>query len=149
MIELIFETLNEQRSDISLRLENRQMMDVDAIGESVICAAEYIVSLLSHGLPKSVYQLTLFNLLTKQGFKLQTQLSESQGSLNKNRQKEIIIVNEKLVIECVVQDEPISDAQRRLMFDYDNNSVTGLIVNFGDCHSESSITRVYQNSVLH
>jgi len=149
MTELIFETLNEQRSDISLRLENSQMKDVDAISESVICAAEYIGSLLSYGLPKSVYQLTLFNLLSKQGFKLHTHKSEHQGSLQQNRQKEIIIVNEMLVIECVVQGEPISDSQRRQMFDHDNNSVTGIIVNFGDCHPENSIIKVYQNSVLH
>ena len=149
MTELIFETLSEQKNDFSLRLENSQMIDVGVISESVVCAAEYIVSSLSQGLPKSVYQLALFNLLKKQGFKLQTQKSESQGNLRKSRQKEIIIVNEKLVIECLVQEKPVSDTQRRLMFDYDNNSVAGIIVNFGDCYSERSITKVYQNSVLH
>ncbi len=145
---IINEILNE-RDDFSLRLENRLLMDADVISESVICAVEYVVSLLSYGLPKSVYQLTLFNLLSKQGFKLQTQNSQQRGGLEEGRKKEIIIVNGILVIECVVQKEWISDSQRRLMFDHDNNSVTGIMVNFGDCSTENSIIKVYQNSVLH
>ncbi len=145
---MINEILKE-RDDLSLRFENRHLLDADVISESVICAAEYVASLLSYGLPKSVYQLTLFNLLSKQGFKLQIQNSEKIGGLEECRKKEIIIVNEILVIECVVQKDLISDSQRRLMFDHDNNSVTGIIVNFGDCPIENSIIKVYQNSVLH
>ncbi|VAW52129.1 hypothetical protein MNBD_GAMMA05-660 [hydrothermal vent metagenome] len=147
MTYIFNEILNEQ-DDLSLRLENRLLMDADVISESVICAAEYVVSLLGYGLPKSVYQLTLFNLLSEQGFKLQTQNSASLGH-EEGCEKEVIIVNKILVIECVMQKELISDSQRRLMFDHDNNSVTGIIVNFGDCSTKNSITRVYQNSVLH
>ncbi len=148
MTYIFSEILNEQ-GDLSLRLENRLLMDADVISESVICAAEYVVSLLGYGLPKSVYQLTLFNLLSEQGFKLQIQNSDLPGGHEEGCEKKVIIVNKILVIECVMQKELISDSQRRRMFDYDNNSVTGIIVNFGDCSTENSITRVYQNSVLH
>ncbi|PCJ88903.1 MAG: hypothetical protein COA54_01355 [Thiotrichaceae bacterium] len=147
MTNLIIETLNEGKSDYSLRLENSQIIDVETISESVICAAEYVASLLSHGLPKSIYQLTLFNLLAKQGFKLQIQRTEVTAGLAEDRQKEIIIVNELLVIECVAHDEKIRDSQRGLMFD--NNSLTGIIVNFASGQTENPITSVYQNSVLH
>jgi len=148
MRNLINEALNE-RDDISLRLENRSLIDVDTISESVIRAAEYVIGLLSYGLPKSVYQLAIFNLLSRHGFKLEIQKLVDNGSDEDGRKKEIIIVNEVLVIECVVQSELIPNLQQRLMFDHDNNSEAGIIINFGALHTENSITRVYKNSVLH
>ena len=148
MTSLINEVLKVS-DDISSRKQNSLSMDVETICESVICTTEYVVSSLSSGLPKSVYQLALFNQLSKNGFRLKIHEVEHGDCVESGWKKEIIIVNDVLAIECVVQDELITDSQRRLMLDQDNNSVAGIFVNFSDFHNEHPITRVYQNSVLH
>jgi len=132
-----------------MRLKNNSMMSIEDISYNVICAVDSVKESLSLCLPKSIYQLTLFNLLARQGFKLHTQEDDFYDSLNKYHKKEIIVVNETLVIECVVQESDITDSQRRMMFDYDNDFVTGIIINFGNVEDNKTITRVYQNSVLH
>jgi len=148
MRNVINEAVNE-RDEISLRQENRLLMDVDAISESVICTAEYVVSLLSYGLPKSVYQLALFNLLSKHGFKLEILRTKNNVGNEADEMNEIIIVNEKLVIECMAQSESVTESQQSSMFGHENNSVAGVIVNFGAFHTEGSITRVCKDRVLH
>ena len=124
--------------------------DIDTLFNGVIAAADSIYKTLSLGLPKSVYQLKLINLLSKQGFLLETETSMLHYCVEKEPDRELIIVNGTLVIECFAEDEMTDHYHRRIVFDMTNNNYEmGLLINFGADMNNNGITKVIQTSVSH
>ena len=124
--------------------------DIDTLFNGVIAAADSIYKTLSLGLPKSVYQLKLINILTKQGFQLETETSRLHYCVEKEPARELIIVNGTLVIECFVEDEMADHYHRRIVFDMTNNNYEmGLLINFGADMKNNGITKVMHTPVSH
>lgn len=124
--------------------------DIDTLFNGVIAAADSIYKTISLGLPKSVYQLKLINLLSKQGFQLETETSMLHSCVYGEPDRELVIVNGALVIECFAEDEMIDHYHRRIVFDLTNNNhEMGLLINFGADMNNNGITKVIQTSVPH
>jgi len=125
-------------------------IDISRLSNCVVAAAKNVYQELVPGLPKSVYQLKLFNCLTRQGFQLNTELSMLSQCADNELCRDIIIVNGVLVIECIVDDVVLRHYQRRIMFDLQNNDyAVGLLINFSESMQDNAITIVKQNAVSH
>ncbi len=124
--------------------------DIDKLTYVVISSAKSIYSKMGPGLPKCIYQLNLYNDLLKKGLQLQTEVSMLNHCVKNETDRELIIVNEKILIECVVEDDINYHFQKRLMFDLENTSHTkGLLINFHETKQDDMITVVDITSVFH
>ncbi len=124
--------------------------DIDKLASAVMASIKNIYKTLKPGLPKCVYQLKLYNDLLKKGFKLQMEMSMLNRAVKYEVTRELIIVDEILVIECVVDNEIIDHHQKRVMFDLENNSYAkGLLINFSDEIQKDMITVIDRSSVFH
>jgi GxxExxY protein len=124
--------------------------DIEKLTFDVIESARNIFQTLKPGLPRCVYQLKLYNDLLKKGFHLQTETSALSLAVSREFERELIIVNGTLVIECTIENETLNDHRKRVMFDLENNGYTNaLLLNFaGDMHCEM-ITVSNHHSVFH
>ena len=122
----------------------------DKLLHQVIKSAKNIHMMLKPGLPKCVYQLKLYNDLLKKGLRLQTEMSALNLAVRQETARELIIVDETLVIECIIENRINSHHHKRIMFDLENNGYeTGMLINFSD-DMESEVVSVLNNgSVFH
>jgi len=124
--------------------------DLERLTFDVIESARNIFLTLKPGLPRCVYQLKLYNDLLKKGFQLQTEMSALNLAVSREPERELIIVNEALVIECIVEDEANHQYRKRVMFDLENNGYTNaLLLNFTDDMHSEMITISNHHSVFH
>jgi len=124
--------------------------DIEKLTFDVIESARNIYQSLKPGLPKCVYQLKLYNDLLKKGFHLQTEISALNIAVNGELDRELIIVNETLVIECIVEDITSGHHRKRVMFDLENNGYkNGLLINFTDDMRSEMLTASNHYSVFH
>ncbi len=116
----------------------------------VINAAKNIHAILKPGLPKCVYQLKLYNDLLKKGFQLQTEMSALNLAVKQESSRELLIVNESLIIECIVENKIHARYHKKIMFDLENNGYTkGLLINFSDEMQSDIVTTGKHCSVFH
>ncbi len=116
----------------------------------VINAAKNIHAILKPGLPKCVYQLKLYNDLLKKGFQLQTEMSALNLAVKQESRRELLIVNESLIIECIVENKIHAHYHKKIMFDLENNGYTkGLLINFSDEMQSDIVTTGKHCSVFH
>lgn len=123
---------------------------IDDLVSEVNNVARSIHQTLKSGLPICIYQLTLYNELLKKGLQLQTEMSALNLAVKQEAERELIIVNGSLIIECVVKHKINSHYHKRVMFDLENNGYSsGLLISFSDeLHSEM-ITTVNHSSIVH
>jgi len=106
---------------------------VDRLIIDVVASANDIHHALKPGLPRCVYQLKLYNDLLKKGFQSQTEMSALNIAVTQEADRELIIVNEVLVIECIVETDINDRCHKKIMFDLENNGYEkGLLINFSD-----------------
>lgn len=116
----------------------------------VINSAKNIHAILKPGLPKCVYQLKLYNDLLKKGFQLQTEMSALNLAVKQETSRELLIVNESLIIECIVENKIHAHYHKKIMFDLENNGYTkGLLINFSDEMQSDMVTTGKHCSVFH
>ena len=116
----------------------------------VINSAKNIHAILKPGLPKCVYQLKLYNDLLKKGFQLQTEMSALNLAVKQESSRELLIVNESLIIECIVESKIHAHYHKKIMFDLENNGYTkGLLINFSDEMKSDMVTTEKHCSVFH
>lgn len=116
----------------------------------IIESAKTIHTILKPGLPKCVYQLKLYNDLLKKGFQLQTEMSSLNIAVRQETARELIIVNECLIIECIVESEINDHYHKKIMFDLENNGYAkGLLINFSDEMQSDMVTTINHCSVFH
>lgn len=121
--------------------------EIDTLSEVVTKTAKNIYLSLKPGLPKCVYQLKLFNQLVKKGFQLEMEISMLNQCAKNEPVRELIIVNESLVVECIAENEVIDHYQKRIMFDLENtNNEVGLLINFAVSMQQIEITKVVRKS---
>ncbi len=124
--------------------------DSEKLMSYVIESAKNIHMMLKPGLPKCVYQLKLYNDLLKKGFQLQTEMSALNLAVKQETARELIIVDESLIIECVVENQISRHQHKRIMFDLENNGYeTGLLINFSDEIESEMVTVLNHGSVFH
>jgi len=124
--------------------------DSNKLVSYVIESAKNIHMTLKPGLPKCVYQLKLYNDLLKKGFQLQTEMSALNQAVKQETARELIIVDDSLIIECIVEHQINSHHHKRIMFDLENNGYeAGLLINFSDEMMNEVVTASNQNSVFH
>jgi len=129
---------------------NNSLIDINELSNDVIAAVASVRLALKPGFPKSVYQLMLFNNLIKKGCQLETEISMLNHCVKNEPDRELIIVNGMLVIECILDDKLINHYQKRIMFDLQNNGLAmGLLINFNADMQKNRITKVYQNFGIH
>lgn len=117
---------------------------------NVIDSAKIIHMALKSGLPKCVYQLKLYNDLLKKGFRLQTEMSALNLAVKQEAARELLIVNESLIIECIIENKIHDHYHKRIMFDLENNAYAkGLLINFSDELQSSVVTTISHCSVFH
>jgi len=105
--------------------------DIDRLIFDVLDTARSIHHSLKSGLPKCIYQLKLTNKLIKNGFQLHTEKSVLKLAVTQESDRELIIVNDSLIIECVSENAMNDRCQKRLVFDLENNGyANGLLINF-------------------
>lgn len=125
-------------------------VNLDDLCGTVIEAVNQVYRNLVPGLPKSVYQLNLLKYLASKGLQLETEDSALTRCITDEHEREIIIVNDLLVLECIVEEKIISHFQKRIMFDIENNDhAMGLLINFGKDFQGNSVEKIYQNSLSH
>lgn len=124
--------------------------DIDKLIIEVMQAGKEIHLALKQGLPKCVYQLALYNDLLKKGFHLQTEMSVLSLALKKEAARELIIVNDILVIECVVESKIHSHHHKRIMFDLENKAyIKSLLINFSSEMQSYMLINKNYNAVIH
>jgi len=124
--------------------------DIDKLIFDIIDSAKNIHHLLKPGLPKCVYQLKLYNDLLKKGFQLQIEMSVLNLAVKQETARELIIINESLIIECLIEDKINDHHHRRIMFDLENNGyVKGLLINFSDEMQSNMVSTINNHSVFH
>jgi len=124
--------------------------DIDKLIFDIIASAKSIHSLLKPGLPKCVYQLKLYNDLLKKGFQLQTEMSVLNLAVKQETARELIIINESLIIECLIEDKINDHHHKRIMFDLENNGYAkGLLINFSDEMQNNMVSIANNHSVFH
>lgn len=142
--------LADQNSKRLYSAMNNSLIDVDELTNDVVSAVTCINSELKQGVPKSVYQLKLLNSLIKNGFRLETEASMLNHCVKSEPDRELIIVNGLLVIECIMDDNVSRYSHKRIMFDLQNNGhAIGLLINFNKNMQNKGITKVYQNFGIH
>ncbi len=107
-------------------------MQIETLTNAVIDIARNICSTLGAGLPVSVYRMVLLKQLNMLGLQLQTESSVLSRCANGEPEREIVIVEGRLVIECALSDEVDEVARKRLVFDVEANDYeVGVLINFG------------------
>lgn len=113
-------------------------------------SARKIHRTLKAGLPKCIYQLKLYNDLLKKGFQLQTEMSVLNLAIKHEAERELIIVNGSLVIECIVEESTDHQYRKKVMFDLENNGYDrGLLINFSDELQSQMIATAKHNPAIH
>jgi len=124
--------------------------DIENLIFEVTQSAANIHRALKAGLPKCVYQLKLYNDLLKKGFRLQTKMSVLNLAVKQEAERELIIVNDSLVIECIAENAIDERCRKKVMFDLENNGYArGLLINFSDEIQSHIIATVKHNSAIH
>lgn len=124
--------------------------NIDKLIFDVIESAKSVHLSLNPGLPKCVYQLKLYNDLLKKGFHLQIEMSALNLAVKQEAARELIIVNQRLVIECVADNQTNDHYHKRIMFDLENNDYRkGLLINFSDEMQSDIIATDKHHSVFH
>lgn len=150
MNDIAYENCTDQKTKQLYSTLNNTLIDINKLTNDVIKEASCVKQTLKPGLPKSVYQLKLLNHLIKKGYHLETETSMLNYCVEDEPQRELIIVNGILVIECIVGVKAINHHQKRIMFDLQNNGhAMGLLINFNTDIQNIGITRVYQNFGIH
>ena len=126
------------------------LIDMNDLCTCVSKAADRVYAKLVTGLAKSVYQQELFKCLSEEGLHLEVETSMLTQCAKNEPCRRIIIVNGVLVIECITENEIITQHQKRLIFDLQiNDHVMGLLINFGENTKLCDISKVYQNTLHH
>jgi GxxExxY protein len=142
-----FDNKKNNRTDTMYRYSSN---DTNKLAYIISAAAEKIYMTLKPGLPKCVYQLMLYNDLLKKGLLLQTETSMLNPCTKHEPEKELIIVNGMLVIECFVNNEMTDYYQKRAIFNLKNNNYEkSMLINFSDEKEDDLITMMDHVSVLH
>jgi len=124
--------------------------DIDKLIFDIIASAKSIHHVLKSGLPKCVYQLKLYNDLLKKGFQLQTEMSVLNLAIKQEIARELIVINNALIIECLTEDEINHHHHKRIMFDLENNGYAkGLLINFSDEMQSRTLSTEKNHSVFH
>jgi len=124
--------------------------DIENLIFEVTESARNIHRTLKAGLPKCIYQLKLYNDLSKKGFQLQTEMSVLNLAVRQEAERELIIVNGLLVIECIVENRIDGQYRKRVMFDLENNGYArGLLINFSDELQSHMIATLNHNPAIH
>ena len=131
---------------------NVLLIDIDELSVTIVSTAKESFQSLGAGLPLCVYQLKLFNDLTKHGFELKS----DKSLLNQNVQnvtesvRNLIIVNNVVVIEYISSAESTVDNKNIIKRDlHNNNYAMGLLINISQQHNKIEITKIYQNYISH
>jgi hypothetical protein len=108
---------------------NYSLIDVDELSGVVISTAKETYRTLGAGLPLCVYQLKLFNDLTKVGLKLKS----GKSMLNRCEEdgvRNLIVVNDVLVVEYISSVLMSAQCEKIIKADlHNNNYAMGLLVN--------------------
>lgn len=124
--------------------------DVDRLLIDVVASANDIHHSLKPGMPGYVYQLKLYNDLLKKGFQLQTEMSALNIAVTDEADRELIIVNEVLVIECIAGTDINDHCHKKIMLDLENNGYEkGLLINFSDPVQYNVIKSKHHASMVH
>jgi len=149
------ETLNDINGESRLAW-NYSLIDVDELSGFVINTAKEAYRTLGSGLPICVYQLKLFNDLTKEGLKLKSGKSMLNHHAEENGVRNLIVVNDVLVVEYI--SSVIMSGRHEKIIQLDNNYAMGLLVNISeDKKSEGQrsekqnikITKIDQSYIAH
>lgn len=150
MNDMTHENRDDQKTKQRYSSLDNYLVDINELTNEVIAVATSVKRALIPGVPKSVYQLKLFNYLIKKGFQLETEASMLNDCVNNEPERELLIVNGMLIIECIVDINEINHHQKRIVFDLQNNGhVMGLLINFNTDMQNIGVTRVYPNFGIH
>lgn len=150
MTNIVSENLSQSERGQPEIFADDTFINLDVLCGTVIDSVNEVYKNLVPGLPKSVYQLKLLKCLGSKGLQLETEKSVLTRCINDELEREIIIVNGVLVIECIVEDRIINHYQKRIMFDIQNNDhAMGLLINFGEEDQNNGIEKIYQKSISH
>ena len=142
---------SDKNSDVSSNLNeaedlscNYSLIDIDELNMVVIAAAKETFHTLGSGLPICVYQLKLFNVLTKNGLKLTSAKSVLNDRAEPENIKNLIIINDALIIEYV-SIKNIKSQNEKIIKTYlhENNYAVGLLVKIKQDDIEISIIDQY------
>lgn len=150
MNDIVHSNWSDQNNNQSNSGWNYSSTNIVELSESVVEAAKYIYSTLMPGLPKCVYQLKLFNFLVKKGFQLEMESSMLNHCAECEPNRELIIVNNSIVIECIFDNDVTDHHQKRIIFDLQNrNNSLGLLLNFGSDLQGIELKKVFNNTCTH
>jgi GxxExxY protein len=109
---------------------NYSLIDVDELSGVVISTAKETYRALGTGLPLCVYQLKLFNNLTKEGLKLKSGKSMINRCAEEDGIRNLIVVNDVLVVEYT-SSVMMSPQYEKIIKSglHKNNYAMGLLVN--------------------
>ncbi len=124
--------------------------DTDKLIFDIVASAKNIHGILKPGLPKCVYQLKLYNDLLKKGFQLQIEMSVLNLAVKQETARELIVINDAVIIECLVEDKINPHHHKRVMFDLENNGYAkGLLINFADEMQSGMVSNENTLTVFH
>lgn len=108
---------------------NYALIDVEKLGGFVTTTARKSYYTLGAGLPVCVYQLKLFNDLTKQGLKLKSGKSLLNRCTKTDTIRDFVIVNDAIVVEYISSEDMSDHYEKIIQSDlYDNNYAMGFLV---------------------
>lgn len=127
---------------------NYSLIDIDELSIAITVAAKETFETLGSGLPTFVYQLKLFNVLTKNGLELKSDKSVLNDNAELNNIKNLIIVNDVLIIEYISTKNIKTQSEETIKtYLNDNNYAMGLLVKIKQDDIELSI--IEQNYIAH
>ncbi len=133
---------------------NYALVDVDELGSFITTIIKETYHTLGAGLPVCVYQLKLFNDLTKKGLKLKSGKSilshRAEMKVELDNVKNNITVNDVLVIEYI-SSQAMSDGYEKIIKSalHENNYAMGLLVEVAVKKDAIEITKIDQNYIAH
>ncbi len=132
------------------------LIDVDELCGFVTTTAKEIYQTLGPGLPVCVYQLKLFNDLTKKGLSLRSGKSmlgscdEDKTRAETERVQNLIIVNDVLVIEYIASTNMSEKCKETIKSDLKNNNFAmGLLINISEKENNIEVKHIHQNYIAH
>jgi len=136
--------INDDNSELAW---NYKLIDIDELSNLVVDMAKESFRSLEKGLPVSVYQLKLFNVLTKQGLSLKSVKSTAKNETIDHNEG-IISVNDVLIIQYVNESNVQYQNEKQVKkYINDNNYAVALIIQIKQNNLE--ITKVDQYCIAH